>query len=212
MRKTPFVSGEYYHIYNRGVDKRTIFSQKYDVDRFLKCMIEFNNVEPIGSLYQLSFKKRQNKHSRKKLVNIICYCLNQNHFHIILKCLTDNSISEYMKRIGGGYTNYFNGKYKRNGALFQGKFKSINVDSNPYLLHLSAYVNLNNKVHRKHNSLWLSSLEQYTSPSENSLCSKNIILDQFNNVDEYKIFAEESLKDILARKDRFKEMEKLLLE
>jgi len=211
MRKTPFVSGEYYHIYNRGVDKRTIFSQKYDVDRFLKCMIEFNNVEPIGSLYQLSFEKHGNKNSKSNLVDIVCYCLNENHFHLILRCLKDNSISEYMKRIGGGYANYFNIKYRRSGALFQGKFKSRHIDSNAYLTHLSAYVNLNNKVH-KNNGLYGSSWQEYLDNRQNGLCKKEIILKQFSNSIDYKNFAEESLGNILERKDRFREMETLLLE
>src|SRR3989344_4002017 len=120
--------------------------------------------------------------------------------------------SEFMKRVGGGYTNYFNSKYKRSGVLFQGKFKSIHINSNRYLLYLSAYVNLNYKIHKKENGLWLSSWQEFISNSKEPLRNKSIILDQFKNSEEYKIFAEECLLDIIERKELFKEMEGLLFE
>ena len=61
----------------------------------------------------------------------------------------EESVSLFMKRLGGGYTWYFNNRHKRNGSLFQGSFKSILADKNEYLLHLSAYVNLNNRIHQR---------------------------------------------------------------
>lgn len=87
-------NGEIYHIYNRGVEKRDIFSDPYDVARFLESMSEFNTREPIGSLYQHSFRKQTNQLSgetakSEKLVEIIAYCLNPNHFHFILKQVSD---------------------------------------------------------------------------------------------------------------------------
>ena len=95
MRKVALVEGEYYHIYNRGVDKRTIFQDQEDLSRFFQSMEEFNYVEPIGSIFQNSFnKKRKNS---KKLVEIICYCLNPNHFHFVLRQFVENGISEFMK-------------------------------------------------------------------------------------------------------------------
>jgi putative transposase len=92
---------------------------------------EFNQVEPVLSLY-ISNKLPVGIRSlqKQKLVEIIAYCLINNHYHLILKQLVDGGISEFMKRIGTGYTGYFNCKYKRSVALFQGKFKSIHVDSN----------------------------------------------------------------------------------
>ena len=121
MRKTPLVEGEYYHIYNRGVDKRTIFENKKDLFRFFQSIEEFNHLEPIGSIFLNSFNKKRK--ISKKLVEIVCYCLNPNHFHFVLKPLVENGISEFMKRLNGGYTSYFNNRHKRNGVLFQGLFK-----------------------------------------------------------------------------------------
>ncbi|KKT29058.1 hypothetical protein A3I36_00275 [Candidatus Giovannonibacteria bacterium RIFCSPLOWO2_02_FULL_45_28] len=215
MRKTVFANGEYYHIYNRGVDKRDIFVGKFDFERFLQSMEEFNTNEPIGSIYENSFLKGQNRAKKKKLVNIVCYCLNPNHYHFILEQLIDRGIEMFMHKLGGGYTTYFNLKIQRSGALFQGPFKAVYVDSNEYLLHLSTYVNLNFKVHKLGGLApkWRASWEEYNNERFGvCLCKKDIILNQFKNRAEYKKFAESSLVDILHRKDIAKELESLFLE
>ena len=119
MRKHVFTNDEFYHIFNRGVEKRTIFIDKGDFERFIESMDVFNSVLPVGSLYEHAFTKNKlGGRTPKSLVNIICYCLNPNHYHLILKQLVDGGISEFMKRVAGGYTNYFNIRYKRNGVLY----------------------------------------------------------------------------------------------
>ena len=149
MRKTPFSDGEIYHVYNRGTDKRSIFSDRADVDRFFTSMKEFNTLDPIGSLYELSFEERKLGGSTSKpLVNFICYCLNPNHYHFLLEQVVEKGIEKFMQRLGTGYTLYFNTRHKRSGALFQGRFKSKHVESNDYLLRLSSYINLNSHVHQ----------------------------------------------------------------
>ena len=175
-------------------------------------MFEFNTTETIGSIYENLFRKSLlgslASKSHKKLVNFICYCLNPNHYHFILSPLVDKGIEKFMHKIGGGYTNYFNGKYKRNGSLFQGTFKAICIDSNEYLLHLSAYINLNNKIHSLGSLASKSSWNEYIDDKQTGFCNKEMILGQFKNPSEYKKFAEDSLVDIRHRKD----IEKLLLE
>lgn len=207
MRKVPFVIGEYYHIYNRGTDKRDIFSSVYDIDRFFQSMIEFNVVEPIGSIYENSFKVEKSESElgspAPKLVNIVNYSLNPNHYHLTLEQNVDDGIKKFMHRLGGGYTNFFNSKYKRSGVLFQGRFKSVHVDSNEYLLHLSAYVNLNYKVHEYDESaLFTSSFEEYINKNRNNpICEKDIILKQFKSIEKYISFAEDSVKETVRRRE-----------
>ncbi len=203
MRKHKFVVGEYYHIYNRGVDKRKTIIDEYDLDRFLESMKEFNTPEQIGSIYQLSFAK--NKLSTpttksEKLVSIISYCVNPNHFHILVTPLIEKGIEKFMQKIGG-YTRYFNEKYERSGVLFQGKFKSKHVKDNRYILHLSAYINMNNRdiFGTPTTKLSKSSLEEYTK-NEKGFCNTTIISGQFKNGKEYLLFAIESWKNILKRK------------
>lgn len=209
MNRGPLVTGEFYHVYNRGVDKRKVFLSDIDFIRFLKSMEEFNVVEPIGSLYVKSFEKNKLSGSTAKsgkLVDIVAYCLNSNHFHFILHQCVENGISEFMKRLSGGYTWYFNNRRKRSGALFQGRFKAIHIDSNPYLLHLSAYVNLNNNTH-KVSGVYRSSWNEYVWESKEYLCKRDIVLDQFKDVVEYRNFAEDTLKNILERKALYTELE-----
>ena len=157
MRKFTFVNNQFYHIYNRGVEKRDIFMNEKDYIRFIHDLYEFNSNEyalKFRGQLELGNKNRESdsRHSlyssaasvgNDRLVNILCFCLMQNHFHLILEQLVDNGIPRFMQKLGTGYTNSFNLKYDRVGSLFQGKYKAIHINSNEYLLHLSAYVNLN---------------------------------------------------------------------
>ena len=220
MRKTSFVEGEFYHIYNRGVDKRNIFSDQNDLQRFLQSILEFNTIEPIGSIYENSFIKNklgnETSKSNEKLVDFIAYCINPNHFHFILEPKTDTGLSDFMKRLSGGYTKYFNNKYDRTGSLFQGVFKSVLVSSNEQLLHLSAYVNLNNEVHQLGNEtskLVRSSMGEYLNETKTGgICKRDIILDQFRNTEEYEKNARETVKEIIRKRKEDKELMKMLME
>lgn len=214
MRKTQFANKEFYHIFSRGIDKRNIFLESKDFFRFFQGLEEFNIIDPIGSIYENSFRKSSfgsEASKPDKLVNFICYCVNPNHYHFLLEQLVSDGIKKFMHRIGTGYTKYFNNKYDRTGALLQGPFKAILVKSNEYLLHLSVYINLNAKVHQlgsEASKFSKSSWNEYINEEQNNFCKKDIILKQFNNISEYKNFAKESLKSIHERK----EIEKLLLE
>lgn len=209
MRKVNLAVGEIYHIFNRGVDKRDIFSNEKDLERFFESMIKFNSVKPIGSLYEQSFIK--DKKIDKPLVNFIAYNLLPNHFHFVLEQVSENGISEFMKRLQGGYTWYFNNKQKRNGSLFQGRFKSVHIDSNEYLLHVTSYVNLNDKIKLGGSTAKLgkSSWMEFLGKESNiNICAKkNVVLGQFKSVKDYEDFTLSSLKDIQNNKEKYKELE-----
>jgi putative transposase len=141
---TPLVSGERYHIYNRGVDKRVVYLDIEDYLRFYQTLAFFNTPEPT-----MNYRLAQGSYSdgSKKLVEINAYSLLPNHFHLIVEQLVDGGISEFMKRLSGGYTNYFNEKYDRSGSLFQGKFKRVHISSDEQFNYLFSYVNENHSVH-----------------------------------------------------------------
>ena len=213
VRKIPFVTNEMYHIYNRGIDKRTIFENNSDYNRFLESILELNTENPLGGLFHKHVLERKgviNSIVENKQIDLIAYCLNQNHFHLIVKQISDNGISKFMHRLGTGYTQYFNNKNNRTGSLFQGKFKSKHIDTNEYLLYLSAYVNLNDKIHKVSNNkedTIFSSLEEYTK-NINGLCNKNIILNQFKNKEEYVKFLDDSLSELIRQKEQNADLEK----
>src|SRR3989344_3323718 len=210
MRKMAFLPGEYYHIYNRGVDKRNIFSDKKDLGRFFQSMKEFNTKNPIGRLYENSFvKEKQLGGKTSKLVRFVTYCLNPNHYHFLLTPLVEKGVEKFMQRLGTGYTMYFNERNKRSGSLFQGKFKSKHINSNEYLLQVGAYINLNNYdkngVIKK--SLNMSSWIEYTQSSNINFCEKSMILGQFKSKKEYEKFALETWKTTCNRKEEVKNFE-----
>lgn len=219
MRKVKLQTGEYYHIFNRGVDKRNVFEDNKDYIRFLKSMKEFNNIKPTGSLYLKSkLNSESNPNPLKgsgrfsdRLVKFITYSLLPNHTHFILKQLIEDGISKFMQKLGMGFTNYFNYKYNRSGYLFQGKFKAIHINKNSYLLYLSCYINGNAEIHKiteAENWQWSSCLD-YLGRRAGTLCYKNVILNQFNNIEEYKNLLNIIIKESAQRKDNIK---KYLLE
>jgi len=217
-RKISLVDGEYYHVYNRGADKRDIFSDDEVLDRFMQSVAEFNGPDPIGSIYEHSYDKNSlttGSQTNKSLVSVVCFCLNPNHFHFILRQESERGIEKFMQRLGG-YPKYFNNKYKRSGVLFQGKFKAKHILDDKYLLYLSAYVNLNNRVHQigssssldnQSSNLIRSSWNEFVDQGSTNFCDKDIILGQFPNKDAYKKFALELLPTMVEAKKMSRELE-----
>lgn len=153
MIKEPLITGEYYHVYNRGVDKRDIFDDLNDLERFKESIKQFNQVEGIGSLemYHKSISVRALSSHRdlksEPLVAIVAFCVNPNHFHFVLKQLADGGISKFMQKVLGGYTYYFNEKNQRSGSLFQGTYKYKSIKDDNYFRKIFGYVNQNYLVH-----------------------------------------------------------------
>jgi putative transposase len=205
MGKIELANGEYYHIHNRGVDKRIVFQDEKDFARFLQSIVEFNAVDPIGSLYENSFRKLGSSTSKleKKLVEIIGYCLNPNHYHILLKQVTEKGVEKFMHRLSTGYSKYFNEKNKRSGALFQGRYKAKHINTNEYLFYVSVYVNLNYKVHQLGSSTSKSSYEEYKrwkKIDKEGICCRDLIMGEFKNFRYYDKFSKQTLAGIKDRK------------
>ncbi|TSC53449.1 MAG: hypothetical protein LiPW39_258 [Parcubacteria group bacterium LiPW_39] len=221
MRKIEFSTGQYYHIYNRGVDKRNIFLDSRDYDRFLLTLNLLNDKQKNLMIRWRDFRKKTKNalisdflkpSFRSPLIEIIAYCLNPNHYHLILRQDIDRGIEKFMHKVGTSYTKYFNLKNKRSGVLFQGKFKAVLIESDEYLLYLSAYVNGNNFIHGlgKTNFDWkYSSINEYLHRTKNGICKPDIILGRFTGgYNDYK-------KILLESTDFFKEKkegEKYLIE
>ncbi len=142
QRKIEFSVGEYYHVYNRGVEKREVFLTHDDRERFLKLLYLANGEKPyVFRLVQGQPLDKINLGNRR--VAIGAYTLMPNHFHILVKEVVDGGLSMFMEKLTTGYSMYFNKKNKRVGALFQGRFKAEHVDRDEYLKYLYAYIHLN---------------------------------------------------------------------
>ncbi|EKD47428.1 MAG: Transposase [uncultured bacterium] len=126
MRNVQFSNGDFYHVYNRGVDKRKTFRNESDKDKFLN--------------YIKSLRYDGNAVER---VDIHAICIMDNHYHMLIRQLEENGISDFMHDIGTVYTNYLNLVLNRSGCLFEGPFKAKHVSSDSYLWHLFRYIHLN---------------------------------------------------------------------
>ncbi len=142
QRSETFCVGEYYHIYNRGVDKRIIFNTEQDKKRFQRCLYFCNGEENV--IYDDVKKQALFRIDKgNDLVSIGAYCLMDNHFHILVRENVEEGISKFMKKLMTSYSMYFNKLNNRTGCLFENRFKSKHVDNDRYLKYLFAYIHLN---------------------------------------------------------------------
>lgn len=142
-RNIKFSVNEYYHLYNRGTDKREIFLDDKDRERFVKLLFVGNCNKPID-FRELPEGLPFGKFERgETLVEIGAYVLMPNHFHLLIREKVEGGISIFMNKVLTSYSMYFNKKYKRTGRLFEGSFKAKHVENDEYLKYLFAYIHLN---------------------------------------------------------------------
>lgn len=143
MRPKP-ATGEIYHIFNRGVEKRSVFSNDSDRKRFIQNLYIFNDAIPIINNNRQNLREvRLLSDKQNQFVDILAFVLMPNHYHLMLKQITENGVTEFMRKIGTGYTNYFNTKYQRVGPLFQGKYKAALLENQRHFMYLPHYIHLN---------------------------------------------------------------------
>jgi len=193
LRRTVFLPNSYYHIFNRGSEKRTIFQNHRDYTKFIE---------------------RIKESAKKYSVDVLCYCLMPNHYHLLLKQRSEISIATFMNAIQLGHAKYFNTKYERVGPLFQGRFKSKPVESESYLLQLSGYIHKNpiaelidsgnpkdsrNLGLQKLRSYPYSSYQEYIGIESYDVAKPNEILSYFSKTNPrltYKAFVEDFIPDV----------------
>lgn len=166
-----------YHIYNRGVEKRIIFVDVHDYKTFLYLLKTYllpSGTDPEGRVSPS--REKRNFHTR---INLLCYCLMPNHFHILLKQKNKDDISEFMKCLATNYSMYFNKKYNRIGSLFQGRYKASLIQEDNHLLHVSRYIHLN-PGKNKYKKYPFSSYLDYVNLRNTKWIQKNLILDYFS--------------------------------
>ena len=218
-RKIVFENNKYYHIFNRGTDKRAVFLDEKDYARFLISLKEFNEYNSIESIYRINQLRKAKKTSevydlknrrprRSSIVEIICYCLNPNHYHLLLRQLKKGGISEFMGKLGNGYTKYFNARNNRSGSLFQGRFKAVEIQSDYQLWQTSCYINGNAEIHgisKSERWPWSSCMD-YLNLRNDKLCAKDLVLNDFKDLEEYKDLLSKVIKYSKERKEEIKQI------
>jgi len=147
-----YIEQSYYHLYNRGVEKRLIFMDRQDYPVFLSYLKEYLTFKDKNELYDklndpdISYKERDKIIKLLRLNNfyneitLVAYCLMPNHFHLLIKQNRPETIDVFMNSLCTRYSMYFNRKYKRVGSLYQDVYKAVLVTSEEQLLHLSCYI------------------------------------------------------------------------
>lgn len=143
MERAHIISeGEYYHLYNRGVEKRDIFLTQEDRNRFKRLLYVANGTEPFV-FRDIERKELKEIDRGEQLVAIAAWVLMPNHFHILVKEVVEGGTAAFMKKLCTGYSSYFNKRHSRVGPLLQGRYKSQHVESDVHLKYLFAYIHLN---------------------------------------------------------------------
>jgi putative transposase len=142
QRKIVLSVGEFYHVYNRGVEKRRVFLTKKDHGRFQRLLFLANGTAPL-KFDRVKDLQLKDIDRGTPLVAIGAYVMMPNHFHILLKEIRQGGISLFMEKLTTAYAAYFNKRNDRVGSLFQGTYKAQHADTDEYLKYLFAYIHLN---------------------------------------------------------------------
>ncbi len=152
-KRPQFANDEFYHVFNRGVEKRNIYMETSDYYRFIFSLYECNDKNSVIMRERIKKRKEVKKYigetyvfyendKRELLVEILAFCLMPNHYHLVLQQLIDGGISLFMKKLANSYTGYFNEKYDRKGigVLFQGVFRAVHIKDDRQLSVLTNYI------------------------------------------------------------------------
>lgn len=199
-RNLVLATKEIYHILNRGVERREIFTDKWEYRRALDTISYYRFLEPpIRYSKYLTLEKKRRIQLLDALltsqlqVDILAFCLMPNHFHLLLKQTANAGISRFVSKFCDSYSKYFNIKHDRVGPLFQGPFKAVRVESEEQLIHLSRYIHLNPissfliKESELDSYSW-SSLHEYLAPLGNTLSNPRFIGGLFKSPSKYRVF------------------------
>ncbi len=206
---------EFYHTYNRGTEKRKIFLEDADYVRGVHDLYEFNDKNIVINVSRkFEGSPTPINRVRERLVDLLVWSFMPNHYHLFSSPVKDNGMPEFHRKLGGGFTNFFNTKYKRSGVLFQGGYKKVKVTDDRQALQLICYIHSNPldlwKPKWKEKGLtnaeiqdalkfleqyrWSSHLDWWGIKNFPSLTGTNSMARFFENSEEYRKFFIDWLK------------------
>jgi REP element-mobilizing transposase RayT len=177
-RGDAFTQGQYYHLYNRGAGKGTIFFNDGNYEYLLRLA---------GHSYQL------------RGVKVIAYCLMPNHYHFLLRQETEEPLSKFMQALFNSYVQALNTQQDRTGTLFEGRFKHKCVDDWEYLITLCRYIHLNPVkagLVTKPEEWIYSNYRDWIGLRDGVLVDKEFVKDHFPNPEEYEKFVNDMVDEL----------------
>ncbi|OGD56514.1 hypothetical protein A2V71_02455 [Candidatus Berkelbacteria bacterium RBG_13_40_8] len=221
MRKNALATGEIYHVFTRSIADYVVFNNDSEFEHMRQLIkyfktendVKFSDFLELKIVSQEGFNNACDiiHKDKEKLVQIIAYCFMPTHIHLVLKQLKENGISKYMKDILISYTRFFNTQHKRKGPLWEGRFKSVLVESDEQLLHLTRYIHLNPvtaKLINKPQNWRYSSYSEYLGE-----VTDNSTICQFDNLLEIKSKSySKFVNDQISYQRELAKIKKMLLE
>lgn len=222
-RKTIFIPKEYYHVYNRVILNTPAFQDYANANKLHLAFLLANSTKSGEAFLHLKNNKRSGLEeaikiakSGKRIVNILCYSIMPDHYHLLLQEIKEKGISNFLHKSNVSIAKYINIKSDRRGPLFENRFQAKHIKTNEYLLHLSVYIHLNpldflvNKGWRKHqlknwkegkqkllNYPWMSLKAFLENHKDPIISGTKIITDQFNSKKDYEQFLREWSEELL---------------
>jgi len=203
MRSINIAPDEVYHIYNRGIQKQTLFYTERDYIRMLFLILMFQSPKRFRNIRRRvdyfedgnDFKINADKVIKNRFVELINFCIMPNHFHLTVNNLVKDGVPKYLHRIQNAYGRYFNTKRDKTGHVFQGTYKAKHISSDRQLQHLSAYIHKNPKeLGATYASYYWSSYQDYVDENRwGELLTTSIILEGFDGKVDYRDFVDNSL-------------------
>jgi REP element-mobilizing transposase RayT len=178
------ISGHYYHVYNRGVNRQRIFANEGNY-----CFL----------------LRRAKRYLKDYDLSVIAYCLMPNHYHFLLRPEADDALSRFIQRLFNSYTQAFNKQHGRSGTLFEGRAKSILVDDERYVLYLCRYVHLNPVKARlvAHPSEWpYSNYLEWVGQRSGTLVDRAFVQAYFSMPTDYGSFVTSAIDESLEEELR----------
>jgi len=176
------VEHSYYHIYARGASKQSIFREPTDYLFFVSLLSRYLSKKPVVSKAGVGYPHFYGK------LELLAYCLMNNHYHLLIYQVTAGSMSGLMRSLMTSYSHYFNLKYKRSGSLFESRYKASRINTPDYLEHISRYIHLNPRYWKRYP---YSSVSFYAKSNEPDWLVNKKILDMFDSRHAYMRFVED---------------------
>ncbi len=191
-----YKNGSFYHVFNKSIANYKIFANDENKQKFINTLCYYNSTKTKLS-FSVFLRNQSNYQANILLPKIeginkfLSYCIMPDHYHLLLKIISDNKLSKYIGDVENSFSRYFNKKNNRKGPLWQSRFKAVLIDSDEQMLHVSRYIHLNPTT-----SGLVSNPQDWSFSSYNEIISSNNVLKDYlveisiRNPKKYQIFVE----------------------
>ena len=177
-RRPAYQAGPYYHIYNRGAHRESIFRNE---DNYLFVLLKIKH------------------YCRELALTLIAYCLMPNHYHWLVRQDGEQPAGRLAQRVFNSYTKAYNKRYVRQGTLFEGRYRAIHVDREAYLRHVCRYIHANPVRHGfvERVELWpYSNYHEWVRAREGSLVDRPFVEGLFATGAAYAAFVRDYVEGL----------------